>query len=82
MAFYLGKPNPKGFLQTHSRLEAIRNVLLAGYGFDAFYLAVFVRPFSRISNIVRSVQTGILGKNLWPMLAVLFILVLWIVMNL
>ena len=82
MAFYLGKPNPKGFLQTHSRLGVIRNVLLAGYGFDAFYLAVFVRPFSRISNIVRSIQTGILGKNLWPMLAVLFILVLWIVMNL
>jgi len=82
MIFYLGKPNPKEFLQTHSGLGAIRNALLAGYGFDAFYFAVFVKPFARISNSVRSIQTGILGKNLWPMLAVLFLLVLWIVMKL
>ena len=82
MTFYLGKPNPKEFLQTHPGLGAIRNVLLAGYGFDAFYFAVFVKPFARISNSVRSIQTGILGKNLWPMLAVLFLLVLWIVMKL
>ena len=82
MTFYLGKPNPKEFLQTHPGLGAIRNILLAGYGFDAFYFAVFVKPFTRISNSVRSIQTGILGKNLWPILAVLFLLVLWIVMKL
>jgi len=57
-------------------------VLLAGYGFDGFYLTVFVKPFSRISNAVRSVQTGILAKNLWPLLAVLLLLALWMVMYL
>jgi len=82
MAFYLGKPNPKQFLQVHPTLMSLRNVLLAGYGFDALYLAVFVRPFSKISQAVRSLQTGILGENLWPILAVLFLFVLWIVMKL
>jgi len=38
-----------------------------------------VKPFSRISTTVRSMQTGILAKNLWPMLAVLLLLALWIV---
>jgi hypothetical protein len=82
MAFYLGKPNPKQFLQVHPPLASLRNFLLAGYGFDALYLAAFVRPFAKISKSVRSLQTGILGKNLWPILAVLFLLVLWIVMKL
>lgn len=82
MTFYLGKPNPKEFLQTHPFLGSLRSVLLAGYGFDALYLAVFVRPISKIAEGVRSIQTGVLGKNLWPILAVLFLLVLWIVMKL
>jgi NADH-quinone oxidoreductase subunit L len=82
MTYYSGKPNPVTFLQQHSGLAKLRKVMLAGYGFDAFYLAVFVKPFSRISNSVTRIQTGILGKNLWPMLAVLFLLVLWIVMML
>jgi NADH-quinone oxidoreductase subunit L len=82
MTYYSGKPNPVTFLQQYSGLAKLRKVMLAGYGFDAFYLAVFVKPFSRISNSVTRIQTGILGKNLWPMLAVLFLLVLWIVMML
>lgn len=82
MTFYLGKPNSKEFLQTHPALGTLRTVLLAGYGFDALYLAVFVRPISKIAEGVRSIQTGVLGKNLWPILAVLFLLVLWIVMKL
>jgi hypothetical protein len=53
--------------------------MLAGYGFDALYAAIFVRPLSRISNVVRRIQTGILGKNLWPMLALLLLLALWLV---
>lgn len=80
--FYQGRPNPQTFLQEHSGLGSVRKAMLAGYGFDALYLAVFVRPFSRISNTVRSIQTGILAKNLWPMLAVLLLLAIWIVMNL
>ena len=81
MAFYRGRPNPKELLQSHPALGALRNILLAGYGFDALYLAAFVRPLSKISEGIRRMQTGILGKNLWPILAVLFLLVLWIVMR-
>ena len=82
MAFYLNRPNPKTFLQEHPSLETLRKLLHAGYGFDAFYIAVFVKPFSGISNTVRQIQTGILAKNLWPMLAVLLLLALWLVMKL
>ena len=78
-AFYLGRPDPKALLQAHPSLGSLRNGMLAGYGFDALYLAMFVRPFSRISNAVRSIQTGILAKNLWPMLAILLLLALWLV---
>jgi NADH:ubiquinone oxidoreductase subunit 5 (subunit L)/multisubunit Na+/H+ antiporter MnhA subunit len=78
-AFYLARPNPKTLLQDHPSLGALRNAMLAGYGFDSLYLAVFVRPFSRISDTVRNIQTGILAKNLWPMLAVLLLLALWLV---
>jgi len=78
-AFYLGRPNPATLLQKHPALQSLRNMILAGYGFDALYLAVFVKPFSRISNAVRSIQTGILAKNLWPMLAVLLLIALWLV---
>lgn len=81
-AFYMHKPDPQAFLEEHRGLGALRRVMLAGYGFDAFYLAVFVRPLSKISSAVREFQTGILGKNLWPMLAVLAILVLWMVLYL
>jgi NADH-quinone oxidoreductase subunit L len=81
-AFYLHKPDPQTFLEHHPGLGGLRRVMLAGYGFDALYLAVFVRPLSKISSAVREFQTGILGKNLWPMLAVLAILVLWMVLYL
>jgi NADH-quinone oxidoreductase subunit L len=81
-AFYLHKPDPQTFLERHRSLGALRQAMLAGYGFDAFYLAVFVRPVSKVSSAVREFQTGILGKNLWPMLAVLAILVLWMVLYL
>jgi hydrogenase maturation protease len=66
----------------HPSLVFLRRVLLAGYGFDEFYLTVFVKPFSRISSTVRSVLTGILAKNLWPLLAVLLLLALWMAMYL
>lgn len=78
-SFCLARPDPRTFLQEHPHLGSLRNAILAGYGFDALYLAVFVRPFSRISYAVRSIQTGILAKNLWPMLAVLLLLALWLV---
>lgn len=81
-AFYQGRPNPQKYLQEHPALGSVRKAMLAGYGFDALYLAVFAKPFARISNAVRSIQTGILAKNLWPMLAVLLLLVIWMVMNL
>jgi hypothetical protein len=81
-AFYLARPDPRTFLQRHPHLGSLQNVILAGYGFDTLYVAVFVRPFSRISNAVRSIQTGILAKNLWPMLAVLLLLAIWLVMRL
>jgi NADH-quinone oxidoreductase subunit L len=82
MVFYRGKPNPRELLQSHRALGSLRSILLAGYGFDALYLAVFVRPLARVSESVRRIQTGILGKNLWPILAALFLLALWIVMKL
>lgn len=80
--FYLTRPDPKRFIEEHADLSSLRRGILAGYGFDAAYLAVFVQPFSKISTAVRSIQTGILAKNLWPMLAVLLIIVLWVVLNL
>jgi NADH-quinone oxidoreductase subunit L len=79
MTYYLNRPNPQTFLEAHGSLRKLREVLVAGYGFDALYLAVFVRPFGRISNTVRSIQTGVLAKNLWPMLAVLLLLAIWLV---
>mgnify|MGYP001036731586 CR=1 FL=1 len=82
MAYYAGRPNPRTFLQEHGELAGLRTAMLAGYGFDVAYLAVFVRPFTKISNAIRMMQTGILAKNLWPMLAVLLLLVLWMVLNL
>jgi NADH-quinone oxidoreductase subunit L len=82
LTFYLGKPNPKEFLQTHAALGKVRGAMIAGYGFDALYLAVFVAPVSRIGDGVRKIQTGILGKNLWPMLMVLLLLFLCLVMKL
>lgn len=80
LVFYADKLNPQTFLKTHPGLSSLRETMLAGYGIDSLYLAVFVKPFSRISTTVRSMQTGILAKNLWPMLAVLLLLILWIVM--
>jgi NADH-quinone oxidoreductase subunit L len=79
LAFYLRRPNPEILLQQHPTLGSLRKVMLAGYGFDAFYLTVIARPLARISNFARSIQTGILAKNLWPMLAVLLLIVLWLV---
>jgi NADH-quinone oxidoreductase subunit L len=81
MAFYLNRPNPQTFLEAHGALQKLRGVLVAGYGFDALYLAVFVRPFTPISNAMRSIQTGILAKNLWPMLAVLLLLAIWLMVR-
>jgi NADH-quinone oxidoreductase subunit L len=80
--FYLARPDPKRLIEDHSGLASLRRGMLAGYGFDTAYFAVFIRPFSKISNAVRSIQTGILAKNLWPMLAVLLIIVLWVVLSL
>jgi hypothetical protein len=56
--------------------------MLAGYGFDALYQRVFVNSLSKISNTAREIQTGILAKNLWPMLAILVILAIWVVLYL
>jgi hypothetical protein len=81
-AFYLLKPNPRTFLDEHPTLKSLRQAMLAGYGFDAAYVTVFVKGISRISNAIRRIQTGILAKNMWPMLAVLLLLLLWVVMNL
>jgi len=82
MVFYLGKPNPRTLLEQHPSLKVLRAIVLAGYGFDSLYLAAFVKPFSRISQSVRRIQTGILAKNLWPMLILLLLLGLWIVIRL
>jgi len=79
MTFYLHKPNPKQFLEAHITLGAVRRIMLAGYGFDTLYSVAFVRPLYKLSNIVRSIQTGILAKNLWPMLIVLLLLLIWLV---
>jgi NADH-quinone oxidoreductase subunit L len=78
LAFYLHRPDPENLLRQHPRLGSLRKVILAGYGFDALYLTLIVRPLSRISNAARTIQTGILAKNLWPMLAVLLLIVLWL----
>jgi len=80
--FYLARPDPRKLTEEHGWLASLRQAMLAGYWFDAVYLAVFVRPFSKISNAVRSIQTGVLAKNLWPMLAILLIIMLWLVLTL
>ena len=82
LAFYKGRSNLQTFLQEHPSLGIMRKAMLAGYGFDALYVAVFVGPFSRISTAVRSIQTGILAKNLWPMLAALLLLAIWVMLTL
>ncbi len=81
-AFYLHKPNPSTFLEKHPSLGTLRQIMLAGYGFDALYQRVFVNSLSKISNTAREIQTGILAKNLWPMLAILVILAIWVVLYL
>ncbi len=80
-AFYAHNPDPQRFLERHPGLEKLRKFMLAGYGFDSLYLSIFVRPLSRLSNTVRKIQTGVLAMNLWPMLAVLVILALWVVLS-
>jgi NADH-quinone oxidoreductase subunit L len=80
--FYLHNPDPRAFLEQHPALGKLRQVMLAGYGFDLLYQRVFVRSVSRISSEVREIQTGILAKNLWPMLGVLVILAIWLVLYL
>jgi NADH-quinone oxidoreductase subunit L len=77
--FYLHNPDPQTFLEQHPGIGKLRQVILAGYGFDLLYQRVFVKSVSRISSAVREIQTGILAKNLWPMLAVLVILAIWLV---
>ena len=81
-AFYLHKPDPSTFLKQHPSLGTLRQIMLAGYGFDALYQRVFVNSLSKISNTAREIQTGILAKNLWPMLAILVILAIWVVLYL
>jgi len=81
-AFYLHRPNPATFLEQHPGLKTLRQVMLAGYGFDAFYQRVFVNPLSKISDTAREIQTGILAKNLWPMLVILLLLAIWLVLYL
>jgi NADH-quinone oxidoreductase subunit L len=81
-AFYLHKPDPSTFLKQHPSLGTLRQIMLAGYGFDALYQRVFVNPLSKISSTVREIQTGILAKNLWPMLAILVLLAIWVVLYL
>jgi NADH-quinone oxidoreductase subunit L len=81
-AFFLHKPNPSTFLEQHPSLGTLRQIMLAGYGFDALYQRVFVNSLSKISNTVREIQTGILAKNLWPMLAILILLAIWVVLYL
>ena len=82
LVFYLHRPDPQTFLDQHHSLGRLRDFMLAGYGFDALYLALFVKPLSKVSDAIREIQTGILAKNLWPMLAVLIILALWVVFKL
>lgn len=82
VVFYLHKPNPQPFIEQNPGLGGLRKVMLSGYGFDALYLVVFVNSIAKISGAVRRIQTGILAKNLWPMLAVLVILAFWVVLNL
>lgn len=82
LVFYLHRPDSQTFLDQHHGLSRLRDFMLAGYGFDALYLTLLVKPLSKISSAVREIQTGILAKNLWPMLAVLIILALWVVFNL
>jgi NADH-quinone oxidoreductase subunit L len=80
--FYAHNPDPQTFLEQHPSLEKLKRFMLAGYGFDSLYLSIFARPLFKLSNSIRRIQTGILGKNLWPMLAVLVILAIWVVLSL
>ncbi len=57
----------------YTSLEGLRQVLAEGYGFDRFYDAVAVRPVRYLSERMRSLQTGMLGINLWALLLFLAI---------
>jgi len=80
--FYLNRPNPSVILQSHPALAMIRKEMLAGYGFDAVYFRIFVRPYVRISNSIRRIQTGIIAENFWPILALIAILAFWVLLSL
>lgn len=81
-AFYLHRPDPHTYLNQRTTLAKLRQVMRAGYFFDAFYFKMIIQPLTRMSSTIRKIQTGILGKNLWPMLAALVILALWLVLKL
>jgi NADH-quinone oxidoreductase subunit L len=57
----------------HTSLRLVRQFLLEGYGFDRFYEAVLVRSAQIAAGKIRSLQTGILGVNLWALLGFLTI---------
>jgi NADH-quinone oxidoreductase subunit L len=69
-----------GLVARYSLLRQSQKVLVAGYGFDKLYDLAIVRPVISLSNKIRSLQTGILGVNLWALIIVvaLFVLVLLI----
>jgi NADH-quinone oxidoreductase subunit L len=60
----------------HSFLHQSQKVLVAGYGFDMFYDRAIVRPVIALSGKARSLQTGILGVNLWALIIVIVLFVL------
>jgi len=69
-------PEPSQLLQRHRWISTIQNVLIEGYGFDPLYERAFATPVMKLGSAIRTIQTGILGKNMWGILIFLLVVAL------
>jgi NADH-quinone oxidoreductase subunit L len=63
-------------LARYSLLRQSQRILLAGFGFDRLYDLLIVRPVMSLANRIRTLQTGILGVNLWALIIFLIVILL------
>jgi len=74
--FFRRSPEPSHLLQRHRWISTIQNVLIEGYGFDPLYERTFATPVMKLGSAIRTIQTGILGKNMWGILIFLLVVAL------
>lgn len=69
-------PDPSYLLQKHRSISTVRDVLLEGYGFDRLYERTFASSVMKLGSVIRTIQTGSLGKNMWGILIFLLVVAL------